>query len=406
MVMDGVSACEGVSRLEADDFLLDSHRRMFSAILELNKRGIELDTTVLMDELSRRHELDAVGGRGYVRALTEGIPRNCRTEQYVARIQERSLARRGAKAAEIAIQRFYDSGESSQAVCDDLISALSGERKQTGLYARDIIGPALLSLDSSDDRVIPTGIPEIDDLTNGGMRTKELWIIGANPSRGKSSLLRQFELGAIQSGNKVHTHTCEMPSQEWILLHTAALSSVPVWKIRQTKFLSAVERDRMVGAGEQIEKWQMLLDDESDVSIESLVAKSRISAMRDGVRMVGVDYIQLVRGEGREIRQQVGNIALRLKQFAKKHDCCVVALSQLARKGDLNARPTMQDLKESGDLEAHADVIIMPYRPLDTTTGKFTGEDELIITKQRNGSIGKADMVYNTDNLRFESRRQ
>jgi replicative DNA helicase len=158
-------------------------------------------------------------------------------------------------------------------------------------------------------------------------------------------------------------------------------------------------------AAMKISKWPLVLDDDSDVGIEAVIAKSRLSAMRDGTRVVGVDYIQLIRGEGRELRHQIGDIAKRLKQLAKKHDCCVIALSQLSRKGDLNARPTMQDLKESGDLEAHADVILMPYRPVDTQTGKFTEEDEILITKQRNGGIGSIQVTYNTTNLRFEERR-
>ena len=405
MILDGMSSCEGVSRLEADDFALDSHRRIFAALADLNSKGIDVDSCILSDELKRRLELDSVGGVGYLMDITTGIPRNPNTQEYVSRLQERSLARRGARAAEDALRRFLDPSERAQEVCDDLTRTLSGERKTSGVMARDLIGPALQTLQASDSRVIPTGIRDLDEMTNGGMRTKELCIVGANQSRGKSSLLRQLERGAIAAGESVYTHTCEMPKDEWILLHAAAMGSVPAWKIRQPNTLSANERDRLMSAAMKIEKWPLFLDDEGEVGIESLIAKSRLSSMRDGTRVVGVDYIQLIRGEGKELRHQVGNIAMRLKQFAKKHDCCVIALSQLARKGDLNARPTMQDLKESGDLEAHADVILMPYRPVDTSTGRFTGEDELLITKQRNGGIGSLQVTYRTESLTFEPRR-
>jgi replicative DNA helicase len=405
MILDGVSSCEGVSKLAVGDFALDSHRRIFSAMIDLHSRGIDIDSSILLDEMIRRHELDAIGGAGYLSSLTDGIPRNPRTEEYVARVQERSLARRGAKAAEDALRRFNDRGESAQDICDDLVRIVSGERKQSGVRIGEVIGTAMQSLETSDARLIPTGIREIDEMTNGGMRTKQLWIVGANPSRGKSSLLRQFELGAINAGESTYTHTAEMPKEDWSLLHAAALARVPAWKIFNPRCLSDGERERLIQAAMKINKWPMVLDDDGDVGIEAVIAKSRLSAMRDGTRFVGVDYIQLIRGEGRDLRQQVGDIAKRLKQFAKKHDCCVVALSQLARKGDLNSRPTMQDLKESGELEAHADVIVMPYRPVNTDNGQFTGLDELIITKQRNGGIGAVPMTYNTENLRFESRR-
>jgi replicative DNA helicase len=405
MIADGISSCEGVSRLDAGDFALDSHRRIFTALVGLHGKGIDIDTRILADELKQRHELDAIGGVGYLMQLVEGVPRRPNTQEYVSRLQERSLARRGAAAAEEALRRFHDPSERAQEVCDDLTRVLTGERKNSGVRAGDIIGPALQSLETADSRLIPTGMRLLDEMTNGGMRTKELWIVGANPSRGKSSLLRQLESGAVHAGESVYTHTCEMPKEEWVLLHAAALGNVPAWKLRQPHLLTPADRDRLMQAAMKISKWPLVLDDDSDVGIEAVIAKSRLSAMRDGTRVVGVDYIQLIRGEGRELRHQIGDIAKRLKQLAKKHDCCVIALSQLSRKGDLNARPTMQDLKESGDLEAHADVILMPYRPVDTQTGKFTEEDEILITKQRNGGIGSIQVTYNTTNLRFEERR-
>ena len=146
------------------------------------------------------------------------------------------------------------------------------------------------------------------------------------------------------------------------------------------------------------------MDDAGAVHIDTLLAKSRLSVMRNGTRLVTVDYLQLLSGDEVQERIRFGNVAKRLKQFAKDNDCWVVLLSQLARQGDINIRPTVQHLKESGDLEAAADVVLLNYRPKDPNTAQYTGEDEIIIGKQRNGTVGAIPMRFNTNNLCYESK--
>lgn len=147
-----------------------------------------------------------------------------------------------------------------------------------------------------------------------------------------------------------------------------------------------------------------MLDDGGRVHIDTILAKSRLSVMRHGTKVVVVDYLQLLDGDEDQIRLRMGTAAKKLKQFAKTYDCCVVALSQLARRGDINARPTMQDLKESGDLEAAGDVVLLNYLPVNTDDGRFTGQDEIIVAKQRQGPIGSVQMSYDNQSLCFKSR--
>jgi replicative DNA helicase len=355
------------------------------------------------NELASRNELDSVGGPAYLAFLTEGIPRNMNIESYVMMVKDAAMLRRLRSLCHDGEVRAQDASEDPYELADWLSKAIVEERPEQSVSAADAMPRALKSLEDSAGRIISTGIRELDDFTSGGMRTKELWIIGALPSRGKSSLARQLERGALWAGVPVHTHTIEMSTEDWLLYHAAVVGGVPAWKLRQKLAIHVSDRHNLLVGSGTVEKWPLLLDDAGEVTIDTVIAKSRLSVMRHGTRVVVLDYIQLLEGK-EEMRPRMGIAARKLKQFAKTNDCCVVVLSQLARRGDINARPTMQDLKESGDLEAAGDVILLNYMPVDTQSGHFTGDDEIVVAKQRHGAIGSIPMRYDKDTLTFRAR--
>ena len=401
MMLDPLAIADATAALCSQDFSLDSHQRIYRAIERLIAEGVGTDMGCVRNELESRHELESVGGPAYLAFLTEGIPRNFNIESYVEIIKQKAMLRRIMGICHDGQVRAQDQGEDPYELADNLVRQLTEERAEQSVSARDAMPKALEYLEHSDTRIIPTGIPELDEFTAGGMRTKEFWIIGALPSRGKSSLARQFERGALRKGNPVHTHTIEMPTEDWLLLHAAAVGGVEVWKLRQPWLMSLVDKQYVRTGAAAVAEWPLLLDDCGKVTIDTIIAKSRLSVMRHGTRVVVVDYLQLLDGE-EEMRHRMGIAAKKLKQFAKTYDCCVVALSQLARRGDINARPTMQDLKESGDLEAAGDVVLLNYMPVDD--GHFTHQDEIIVGKQRNGAIGSINMRYDVGSLTFKGR--
>ena len=401
MMLDPLAVADATARLIAEDFALDSHQRIYRALKAMAIEGSHIDLGTVRIELERRRELDSVGGAGYLAFLSEGLPRNFNIEAYIGIVRGKSLARFGRGVCHDASLKFEDPACDPTEVVDWVTKSLSEERQESSVSARDAMPKALAYLEASDDRIISTGIPELDEFTSGGMRTKELWIIGALPSRGKSSLARQLERGALKHGVPVHTHTIEMPTEDWLLLHAAHQGGVPVWKLRQPQLMNPVDKQYILAGAARVQEWPLMLDDAGKVNIDTIIAKSRLSVMRHGTRVVIVDYLQLLDGE-EEMRHRMGIAAKKLKQFAKTFDCCVVALSQLARRGDINSRPTMQDLKESGDLEAAGDVILLNYMPV--ADGHFSHDDEIVIGKQRNGAIGSIDMRYDTDSLTFRGR--
>ena len=399
MMLDPLAVADATSRLVAEDFILDSHRRVYKAILAV---GDGADFTTVRAELERRREMDTIGGVAYLAGLSSGIPRNFNIQAYVEIVLQKAMLRRIMNICHDGQVRAQDESEDPYAVADWVTKSLTEERPEQSVSVFDAMPRALKSLDDNAGRVMSTGIRELDDFTSGGMRTKELWIIGALPSRGKSSLARQLERGALWAEIPVHTHTIEMSTDDWLLYHAAVVGGVPSWKLRQAHVMPVMDRHNLQVGAATVQKWPLKLDDDGQVHINTLLAKSRLSVMRSGTKVVVVDYLQMLDGDEKEMRHRMGTAAKKLKQFAKVHDCCVVALSQLARRGDINARPTMQDLKESGDLEAAGDVILLNYMPV--ADGHFTGDDEIIVAKQRHGAIGSIEMRYDKDTLTFRPR--
>jgi replicative DNA helicase len=402
MMLDAVAVMDATSQLRVADFALDSHQRIYGAIQRLSVEGCGIDALTVGNELDEHGELKTVGGSAYLAWLSEGIPRNFNIESYVRIVKDQALKRRLHGICHDGAILAQDPSEDPHELADWISKALVEERPEQSVSARDAMPKALEYLDASESRIIPTGVPEIDVFTSGGMRTKELWIIGALPSRGKSSLARQFERGALRAGVPVHTHTVEMPKEDWLLLHAAVEGGVEVWKLRQPRQMTVVDRQYIRAGAAAVADWPLMLDDGGKVHIESVIAKSRLSVMRHGTKVVIVDFLQLLDGDEKEIRHRMATAAKRLKQFAKTHDCCVVALSQLARRGDINTLPTMQDLKESGDLEAAGDVVLLNYMPVED--GHFTHDDQIIVGKQRQGAIGSIPVRYDTASLTFKGR--
>ena len=398
MLLDPLAVADASSQLTWSDFSLSSHQVIFRQMLELTG---EVNPLTLLAAM-KPSEVASVGGPAYIADLPTGIPRGFSIADYVRIVQARSLARRGIDACLIAQRRLEDPTGDVLDAMDELSRSLIEDRPEESISVWNAMPKALKALEESSSRVISTGIRELDDFTSGGMRTKELWIIGALPSRGKSSLARQLERGALWAGVPVHTHTIEMDNDSWLLYHAAVVGGVAAWKLRQPHLMPPADRHQLRIGAATVQNWPFMLDEVSKVHIDTLLAKSRLSVMRHKTRVVIVDYLQLLEGDEKEMRHRMATAARKLKQFAKTYDCCVVALSQLARRGDINSRPTMQDLKESGDLEAAGDVVLLNYMPV--SDGHFTGEDEIIVGKQRQGAIGSIPMRYDTSNLTFRGR--
>lgn len=412
MLLDVVAQSDAIGTLETDDFALDSHQRVYRCIVAMQAENIYVDSLSVQDELIRRKELDSIGGPAYLAFLTEGIPRNFSIENYVRILKDKSNLRRLMHLAHNLSIRASDDNESPAELAAWGATTLNeimaeGESRDSVYDAPTMARDAeeRLITNPSDDEVIPTGIPSLDEFTGGGIRLGELWIVGASPSRGKTTLARQIIKNVVFRDTPAYVHSGEMSKESWFDVTACLLEGMPTWKIREPRLMNLTERERLLNGIRDLAKMPLFISDTGGIHIDRLIWNATQAILRHGCKLMAYDYAQIIKASGND-KEKVSAVAHRLRQFHKDTKTAGILLSQSPRPDGkfVNAKPTMFSLKESGSLEEAAHTVILPYRPIDIETGKFTGEDELIIGKQRWGSIGSIPIHLNGAYLRFDER--
>jgi replicative DNA helicase len=231
-------------------------------------------------------------------------------------------------------------------------------------------------------------------------------VIGAAPSRGKTTLARQIVKHSICRGVPCYVHSGEMSRESWFDVTACLIADMPAWKIREPRLMNPTEREQLRGGIRKLAEMPFYLSDPGGIHLDRLIWNATRAKRKYGIQVFAIDYAQIINAPGKDDRQRVSAVAQRLRLFAKDENVATILLSQSPRPETrgINTRPTMFSLKESGALEEAAHTVILPYRPLDVESGAFTGEDELIVGKQRWGSIGSIPILLNGKYLRFEAR--
>ena len=222
--------------------------------------------------------------------------------------------------------------------------------------------------------------------------------------RGKTALGAQMAIANVERGTPVAFFSLEMTPDELGCRFLANQSKVSASRIRNPSFITNAQWRELAECTANMAKWPLFVDGSSSLTIQQLIARARLYIRRFECKLVLVDYLRLIKAPGKEIREQVGNVIDALRQLAKTERIGVVALSQLARPkdGKINTRPTMLGLRESGDIEAHAHVVLLIYMP--SKQNEPTGADEIIIGKNRHGPIGSIKVTFSRDRLKFLPR--
>jgi len=404
--------------LEAQDFSFDSHRRIYSVVVELAEAGRPVDELTVTNALIAKGQLESIGGVAYVATLSSkvdaGLARVTNIEHYAELILEKAR-RRQARAAGQCLVGAADDISVSTAECLERIQqalleieATSGQK--TARHVQDIMPEVLRELETQAANQglvgMPTGIPSLDRAT-GGIRKGELWTIGALPGRGKTGLAVQVTLANGTARVPTLDFSLEMQDLEIGKRFLAAKSSVPAMQIRNPRMIS---QDRWLGLAEtaaEIAAYPIYVDARPSLKIQELLATARLFVRRHQVQLIVVDYLRLVNAPGRDLRDRVGNVANALRQLAKSERIGVVLLSQLRRPdGGINTKPSMLDLKESGDIEAHSHVVLLPYLPVGEDGRPIPDEQFLIIGKNRNGGLGSLPVYFDERRLQFLDRAE
>lgn len=347
------------------DFYQPQHRLIYSEIVSMLNASLPVDLVTLTDRMRQSGKLDAVGGFAYVASLALNTPSSSNAATYAKSVRDYSQRRRIVALAQDLAQKAVecDSEDLSQTLTDGMTDILT-RATSTSVTFRKAIEMAEKSIteaakNSDRDGVCGafTGLPELDRVT-GGFHGPRLIIMAARPKCGKSALLNQFAITSAQNGYPGLIISLELGQDELAIRGMSLVSGQNVSKISRGHsgaFYDALEATLALGA---IPLW---LDAES-VSLGDICAQIAAHKYRHGIAWAAVDHIGLVKTEGRFATRNdaMGHVSWSLKQLAKRLKIPIIALSQLSRKSDSEQRkPRPDDLRDSGNLEQDADMVIM-----------------------------------------------
>src|SRR6266571_974052 len=416
ILLDNQALNAAIENLRPEDFFFDPHRRVFQQMVALGETQQAIDLVTLNDALDRRGELESCGGTPYLASLVDGVPRSANIEHYVRIVKEKALLRNLIHATHAIQERAFEGEEGADGILDGAessIFALAEDRIRVGLVSmKEIVHANFERLEKifREGKSITgasTGYGELDKLTSG-LQPSELIILAARPSQGKTALALNFaENIAVRAGLPVAIFSLEMSKESLLQRLVASVAQIDAHKFR-TGHLGREDWRRMTEALGQIASAPLWIDDASSLTVVEIGAKARRLKREKGLKLLIVDYLQLITARGRfnSRQEEVSSISRNLKGLAKELKIPVLVLSQLTRAPEREERgPQLSDLRESGAIEQDADVVMFIYRPnfykVDAAPEERDQAD-ILIAKQRNGPTDKVKFVFRSRLTRFE----
>lgn len=419
ILLDNQKMIEIEESLEADDFSLDSHQRIYKRMSALAATGQGIDLVTLSSELGRFKEVDAVGGVSYLSSLSEGLPRRPVVGDYVRILRDKSLARELMTICSGAIARAAEQAEPSVTVGLDLssqiqdaiTSGLSNTLERAGEFLNKTFPTArAMTQKTAKSKGLETGFEEFDEMTCG-LQKGELAIIGARPSMGKTAwACKVAEHATLNCDAKVAIFSLEMSKESLLSRMICSRARVPFQDYKKGTMTEAM-LEEYESVYEEICNSNLYIDDEPKTA-KRIAAQSRALKAKSGLDLVLIDYLGLMQHEEtkRQVNttQLVGMDALILKLLAKELGIPVALLAQLHR--DLtkrtDKRPVLSDLRDSGNLEEHADLVAFLHREgyYDPKDESLKNKGETIIAKQRQGPIGTCHVAWDGNIMRWSDK--
>ena len=398
-----------VEILTPEDFYRDAHRRIYNALINLSVRDEPADLITLTNELRKIDQLDGAGGASYIASLIDSVPTAANIEYYARIVKEKSILRQLIQTSTEIITESYQDRSDVESFLDEAersIFQISENRVRPSFYPiRDIVKQSFKTLERLYEKKelitgVPSGFKELDQMT-AGFQPSDLIIVAGRPSMGKTAFcLNVAQYAAIEKRTPVAIFSLEMSKEQLVIRLLCSEAHVEGTRLR-TGFLSEGDWPRLTIAAGNLSEAPIFIDDTAALSVLELRAKARRLKADQGLGMVIIDYLQLMRGRARaESRQQeISEISRSLKAVAKELSIPVIAVSQLSRKTEerTGMRPQLSDLRESGAIEQDADLILFLYRDEVYNRSEDNpnrGKAEMIIGKQRNGPTGKIELAF------------
>ena len=414
MMLSKDAIADVVEILRGRDFYRPAHETIYESLLDLHGRGEPVDAVTVSAELTKRGEIARIGGAPYLHTLISSVPTAANASYYAKIVQERAIMRRLVEAGTKIVQLGY----SNEGDVDEVVDSAQAEIFQvTERRVSEDYLPLNALLESTLDEIesigsrggqmsgVPTGFTDLDELTNG-LHGGQMIVLAARPAIGKSTLgLDLARAASIKHGLTSVIFSLEMGRNEITMRMLSAESRVPLHHMRSGT-MGEEEWGRLARRMGEISNAPLFIDDSPNMTMMEIRAKCRRLKQRHDLRLVIIDYLQLMSsGKKVESRQQeVSEFSRQLKLLAKELDVPVVAISQLNRGPEqrTDKKPLLSDLRESGSIEQDADMVILLHRE-DAYDREHPrqGEADLIVAKHRNGRTKTVIVAFQGHYSRF-----
>ncbi len=420
---------EVISMLEPEHFYSESNRSIYRALGELHATGSPIDPVTVARHLHSSGRLAQIGGTAYIAQLTESTPyvahvadharivlARWRLRQALATAQQLAAMIRTAPIADDEVQALLEQAERGFAeiahqASDEHLIAMSEALARTQAWLDE------MSRSGSEITGTPMRLRPLDRAMSG-LHPGDLYIVAGRPGTGKTSLALGIAESIAEQGEGVAVFSLEMPTTQLAMRQLSSRTRIPLTTFRRPARIGK-HWPQILTAISEIERLPMWIDDSVGISVPEIRARVRklkadIKAGRCGLaacrrlRLVVIDYLQLVYGKAQSREQEVALVSRSLKELAKQEDVIVMALSQLSRASEArrgsDRRPKLSDLRESGAIEQDADAVLFVYRPemdQQDPDALQAGVAEIIIGKQRNGPTGIHRLAFSGEIVRF-----
>lgn len=410
---DAVADVTGI--LRGHDFYVPKHEVIYDAILSLYAHGEPTDVITVTDQLTKTGDLQRAGGVEYLHSLTSVVPTAANASFYAEIVSEKALLRRLVEAG----TRITQMGYAAEGEAVDLVNTAQAEiYAVTGAEHTEDYVSLSLAVESALSEIekaqmtdggmmgVPSGFQELDEKTNG-FAAGQMVIIAARPAMGKSTLaLDVARSAAVHNNVTTAFFSLEMGRAEIAMRLLSAEATIPLQILRKGQ-LDSRDFQKLAATQARINDAPLFIDDSPNLTLVEIRAKCRRLKQRNDLKMVVIDYLQLL-SSGKKVenrQQEVSEFSRALKLLAKELEVPVIALSQLNRASEQRAdkMPAISDLRESGSLEQDADMVILLHRESSyEKENPRAGEADLILAKQRNGPTGKVTVAFQGNYSRFQ----
>ena len=405
--------------LTPDCFYKSNHRLVFQAAVQLFERREVVDIVTVTNELRRMDRLDAVGGGLALSTLLDSVATAANVEHHARIVYDKYLSRRLITASKEIIQEGYADRLPTKELLDQaqasIFAVSEGGVREGFVHIKDVVRQSFVEIENLHHNPeamagTRTGFDDLDAMLTG-LHNGDLVIVAARPSMGKTSLMLSIVQNiSIDGKHPVAVFSLEMSKQQLALRLLCSEARVDSYRLRRG-VISKHEWPNLTRAASLLTNAPIYIDDTPAINVLEMRAKARRLKMEKGLRLIVVDYLQLMQSASKQEnrQQEISSISRNLKGLAKELDVPVMALSQLSRAVESrtgNRRPMLSDLRESGAIEQDADVVLFLYR--EEVYDRECPEDlkgiaEVIIGKHRNGPIGEVKLKFFAEYTRFEN---